>query len=119
MANKTNGNKVLVERETYEKDGNTYFSHVVKGKIRGKDVKATVVPHDVGGYAILDIVFEASPTVELVLKPYEIRDDKTKRTVKGNNYAVRSVDDATGEVYECPVKPFRNSDKTILTMLIG
>ena len=36
MANKTNGNQVLVERETYEKDGNTYFSHVVKGKIRAR-----------------------------------------------------------------------------------
>ncbi|MDE6867641.1 MAG: hypothetical protein K2J83_00650 [Clostridia bacterium] len=119
MANKTNGNQVLVERETYEKDGNTYFSHVVKGKIRGKDVKATVVPHDVGGYAILDIVFGEKPTAELVLKPYEIKDEKTKRTVKGNTYAVRSADEATGEIYECPVKPFRNSDKTILTMLIG
>ena len=30
MANKDT-NKLLVERETYEKDGNTYFSHVVKG----------------------------------------------------------------------------------------
>lgn len=119
MANKNETNKLLVERETYEKDGNTYFSHVVKGKIRGKDVKATVVPHDVGGYAILDIVFGDKLTAEFVLKPYEIKDEKTKRTLKGNTYAVRSVDEATGEVYECPVKPFRNSDKTILTMLIG
>lgn len=119
MANKNETNKFLVERETYEKDGNTYFSHVVKGKIRGKDVKATVVPHDVGGYAILDIVFGDALSAELVLKPYEIKDDKTKRTVKGNTYAVRSVDEATGKVYECPVKPFRNSDKTILSMLIG
>ena len=31
MANKNKNNQVLVERETYEKDGNTYFSHVVKG----------------------------------------------------------------------------------------
>jgi len=69
MANKNKNNQVLVERETYEKDGNTYFSHVVKGVIRGKEVKATVVPHDVGGYAILDIVFGDSMTAELVLKP--------------------------------------------------
>lgn len=118
MANKNEPKKLLVERETYEKDGNTYFSHVVKGKIRGKDVKATVVPHDVGGYAILDIVFGDALAAELILKPYEIKDEKTKKTVKGNTYAVRSVDE-NGEIYECPVKPFRNSDKTILTMLIG
>ena len=74
MANKTNDKQIFVERETYEKDGNTYFSHVVKGKIRGKDVKATLVPHDVGGYAILDIVFGEKPTAELVLKPYYGRD---------------------------------------------
>lgn len=119
MAKKTNGDKILVERETYEKDGNTYFTHVVKGIIRGREVKATVIPHDVGGYAILDIVFDTALAAELVLKPYEIKDEKTKKTVKGNTYAVRSVDEATGEIYECPVKPFRNSDKTILTMLIG
>lgn len=119
MATKNNNNQVLVERETYEKDGNTYFSHVVKGVIRGKEVKATLVPHDVGGYGVLDIVFGDAMTAELVLKPYEITDEKTKKTVRGNSYAVRSVDEATGEIYECPVKPFRNSDKTILTMLIG
>ena len=118
MANKQT-NKIFVERETYEKDGNTYFSHVVKGKIRGKDVKATLVPHDVGGYAILDIVFGEKLSAELVLKPYEIKDEKTKKTVKGNSYAVRSVDTETGEVLECPVKPFRSSDKTILGMITG
>ena len=119
MANKNKNNQVLVVRETYEKDGNTYFSHVVKGVIRGKEVKATVVPHDVGGYAILDIVFGDAMTAELVLKPYEIKDEKTKKTVKGNSYAVRSVDTETGEVLECPVKPFRSSDKTILGMITG
>lgn len=112
-------NKLLVEREPYEKEGNTYFSHVVKGSIRGRDVKATLIPHDVGGYAILDIVFGVSNTAELVLKPFEIRDEKTKKTVKGNSYAVRSVDEATGEILECPVKPFRSSDKTILNMIAG
>ena len=118
MANKTNDKQIFVERETYEKDGNTYFSHVVKGKIRGKDVKATLVPHDVGGYAILDIVFGEKPTAELVLKPYEIKDEKTKKTVKGNTYAVRSADEATGEIYECKIKPYRESDKTLLNMLL-
>ncbi len=110
--------KIFVERETYEKEDKTYFSYFIKGKVRGKDVKATVVPHDVGGYAVLDIVFGEAMEAELVLKPYEIKDEKTKKTVKGNTYAVRSVDE-NGEIYECPVKPFRSSDKTILNMLLG
>ncbi len=110
--------KIFVERETYEKEDKTYFSYFIKGKVRGKDVKATVVPHDVGGYAVLDIVFGEAMEAELLLKPYEIKDEKTKKTVKGNTYAVRSVDE-NGEIYECPVKPFRSSDKTILNMLLG
>ena len=110
--------KIFVERETYEKEDKTYFSYFIKGKVRGKDVKATVVPHDAGGYAVLDIVFGEAMEAELVLKPYEIKDEKTKKTVKGNTYAVRSVDE-NGEIYECPVKPFRSSDKTILNMLLG
>ncbi len=110
--------KIFVERETYEKGDKIYFSYFIKGKIRGKDVKATVVPHDVGGYAVLDIVFGEAMEAELVLKPYEIKDEKTKKTVNGNTYAVRSVDE-NGEIYECPVKPFRSSDKTILNMLLG
>ena len=110
--------KIFVERETYEKEDKTYFSYFIKGKVRGKDVKATVVPHDVGGYAVLDIVFGEAMEAELVLKPYEIKDEKTKKTVKGNTYAVRSVDE-NGEIYECHVKPFRSSDKTILNMLLG
>lgn len=81
MANKNGkSNQVLVEREPYEKDGNTYYSHVVKDTIRGKEVKAVLVPHDVGGYALLDIVFGDKLTAELVLKPYEIKDEKAKRT---------------------------------------
>ena len=54
-----------------------------------------------------------------ITQRYEIKDEKTKKTVKGNSYAVRSVDTETGEVLECPVKPFRSSDKTILGMITG
>ena len=50
-------NKIMVERETFEKDGKTYFSYFIKGKIRGKEVRVAVVPPDKGGYSVLDIVF--------------------------------------------------------------
>ena len=110
-------NKIFVEKEPYEKDGKTYFGYCIHGTVRGTDVKVAVVPPDFGGYRVLDIVYGDAMEAELVAKPFEIRDDKTKRVVRGNTYAVRSVDE-NGEVYECAVKPFRSSDKALLDMLL-
>ncbi len=110
-------NVIMVERETFEKDGKTYFSYFIKGKVRGKDVKVAVVPPDKGGYAVLDIVFGNEMKAELVSNPFEIKDDATGRVIAGNTYAVRTVDE-NGETYECNVKPYRNSDKTLLNMIM-
>ena len=109
--------KIKVERDTYEKNGRTYFSYFIHGKVRGKDVRAALVPPDRGGYAVLDIVFGEEMEADLLLKPYEIRDEATGRVIAGNTYAVQSHDE-DGEVYECTVKPFRSSDKTLLNMLL-
>ena len=95
--------QIFVERETFEKNGRTFFSYFIRGNIRGKDVKVAVVPPDKGGYTIL--------------KPYEIKDEATGRVIAGNSYAVQSVDE-DGEIYECSVKPYRNSDKALLAMLV-
>lgn len=115
MEKKTN--KILVERETFEKNDKTYFSYFVKGKIRGKEVKVAVVPPDKGGYAVLDIVFGNEMKADLIAKPFEIKDEATGQVIKGNSYAVRTVDE-NGEIYECNVKPYRNSDKTLLNMIM-
>ncbi len=121
MANKNNDKNIVVERETFEKDGKTYFSYFIKGNIRGREVKIGIAPpdkdKDIGGYIVLDIVFGNAMAAELVIKPYEIKDEKTKTVVTGNSYAVRSYDE-NGEVYECAVKPFRQSDKALLNMLL-
>lgn len=112
------GKKIIkVERGIYEKDGNEYHTHYIKGKVRGVDVQVAVVPPDNGGYRVLDIVYGDEKEAELVLIPYEIKDEKTGRVVSGNSYAVRTVDE-NGEIYECKVKPFRDSDKTLLNMLL-
>lgn len=110
-------NQIVVERETFEKDGKTYFSYFIKGNLRGKDVRVAVVPPDKGGYAVLDIVFGNEMKADLVVKPFEIKDEATGNVVKGNTYGVRTVDE-NGEVFECSIKPYRNSDKTLLTMLV-
>ena len=110
-------NKIMVERETFEKNEKTYFSYFIKGNIRGKDVRVAIVPPDRGGYAVLDIVFGNEMKAELVVNPFEIKDDATGRVIKGNSYLVRSADE-NGEVFECNIKPYRSSDKTLLNMLI-
>ena len=110
-------NKIVVERETFVQEDKTYYSYFIKGKLRGKDVKIAVVPPDKGGYTVLDIVFGNEMKADLVLNPFEIKDEATGKVIKGNTYLVRTTDE-NGEVYECNVKPYRNSDKTLLTMLI-
>ena len=114
---------IYVERETYEKNEKTYYSYFIKGVIRGREVRIGIAPPhsdtDIGGYAVLDLVFGNADKAELVLVPYEIRDEKTKKVIKGNSYAIRTVDETTGEVYECAVKPFRTSDKAMLNMLLN
>ncbi len=117
MANNKNDKQIFVERETFEKNDRTYFSYFIKGKVRGKDVKVAIIPPDKGGYTVLDIVFGDAMAAELVLKPYEIKDETTGKVIAGNSYAVRSTDE-NGEVYECAVKPFRSSDKSLLNMLL-
>ncbi len=109
--------KIFVERETYELKGKTYFSYFVKGIVRGKEIKASVKPADFNGYTVLDIVFDNSNKAELIVKPYEIVDEATKNVIKGNTYVVQSIDE-NGDIYECPVKHNRASDKALLQMLI-
>ncbi|MEG1751938.1 MAG: hypothetical protein RR247_02625 [Clostridia bacterium] len=116
MEKKTNLGKVMVERETFEKDGKSYFSYFIKGVVRGKEVRILVSPPDKGGFTVLDIVFGSEMKAELITKPYEIKDEKTGNVIKGNSYAVHSVDE-NGDVYESTIKPFRSSDKALLNML--
>ena len=110
-------NVIMVERESFEFKEKTCYSYFIKGVIRGKEVKISVMPSDRGGFVVLDIVFDTDSKAELVLTPYEIKDEKTGTVVKGNTFTVRSVDE-NGEVYECPIKPSKQSDKALLNMLL-
>ena len=92
--NGTNAGKaIFVERETFEMEGKTYYSYFIKGQIRGRDVKVAITPPDNGGFVVLDIVFGNAMAAELVVKPYEIKDEKTKKVVSGNTFAVVSYDE--------------------------
>ncbi len=109
--------KVLIEREKFEYKGKEFLSYFVKGVIKGREVKISIKPQDYNGYTVLDIVFDGANEVELVAKPYSITDEATGNVITGNTYLARSVDE-NGNVYECPVKHNRASDKVLLNMLM-
>lgn len=108
--------KIFVKRETYEKNGKVRFTYFVEGDVRGVHIKASVVPHDFGGYTILDIVFNGEMEAELVIKNFEMKDDNGNVNVI-KTFAVISKDE-DGTEYECAIKPNRKSDKDGLNMLI-
>ncbi len=112
--------KVLkIERETFEsKTNEVRYSYYVKGTIRGKNVKASLIPSDIGGYEVLDIVFGDSRTADLILVPYSMTDEKTGKEISGNGYEAQNVDE-NGEIYKCKVKPRQASDKSLLEMLLA
>ena len=110
-----NNQTIIVKRETYQKDGKEYFAYFIEGKVKGKPVRVNVVPHDIGGYTVLDIVFEGAKEVKLDVRSFTMKNDKGEETVI-NTFNVVSLDD-NGEVYECPVKAKNKSDKILLSML--
>ena len=109
--------KLIVEREKFEFKGKEYMGYFVKGIVKGREVRATLKPQDINGYIVLDLIFDGANEVELIAKPYSITDEATGNVITGNTFVVRSVDE-NGEVYECPVKHSRGSDKVLLTMLM-
>ncbi len=110
--------QLTIERETYNgKDDKQYWAYLVRGKVRGRDVKVDFKPKDAGGYEPLDIVFDVAPTATLIISDEETT-DKNGDKVKYTAYTVRNVDDA-GIVYECGVKPRQDSDKSLLLMLLN
>ena len=110
--------KIMVERELYiGKDEKEHFSYYIKGVVRGKDVKVRIVPPDFGGYNVLEIVFGNVNEAELTVAPFEIKDERGRVTMTGNTYGVKSMDE-DGAVYECKIKPFQDSDKALLNMLL-
>lgn len=94
-----------------------YWSYMTKGKVRDRDIRVDFAPKDKGGYEPLDIVFDVSPNVDLIMTEEEMTNEKTGKTTKYTSYKVRSVDEY-GIEYECAVKPARDSDKALLTMLV-
>lgn len=109
---------LYVEREEFvSKDGNTYYSYFLKGKIRGRDIKVDFSPKDAGGYEVLDILFDVQPKAQLIIGDEEMIDSTTGAKTKYKTYTLKTIDE-DGNDYTCSVKPSRDSDKALLNMLL-
>lgn len=110
---------LTVEREIYEsKDKKEYYGYFVRGKLRGRDVQADLMPKkkDYDGYEILDIIFDISPTAQLSVREEEgetATGAKTHYTV----YEVHNTDE-DGITYSYKLKPRAESDKSVLGVLL-
>lgn len=112
------GQELKIEREQYTgKDNKQYWAYLVRGKVRGRDVKVDFKPKDAGGYEPLDIVFDVAETATLIISEEETT-DRFGNKVKFTTYTVRNVDE-DGIAYECSVKPRQDSDRSLLAMLIS
>lgn len=107
---------IKVEKVGNTKEDKTYFNYYINGTVRGIEVRVQVIPHDNGGYKVLDIVFNGGTEAELVISPFKFTSDDGN-VIEGNTFKVVSADE-DGTVYECPVQPARRSDKAMLDMLV-
>ena len=109
--------KLFIEREQFGmSNGQKYWSYFLKGKVRNRDVKVDFIPKDKGGYEPLDIVFDIAPKAELVMCNEKMTDSNGNVT-RYVSYKARN-EDSLG-VLECGVRPAKDSDKALLTMVIN
>lgn len=119
-----NGNLVVTRtpingkdgKQLLTQDGRPYFAYQVRGIIRGQEKKIDFVPKDKGGYEPLDIIFDINPKAELIISDEVMTDNDGNKTAY-KAYKV-SVTDEDGDLWECGVKPQRDSDKALLNFLL-
>lgn len=105
-------------RESFDgKDDKKYWAHMVKGVVRGREIKVDFVPKDIGGYEPLDIVFDIQDKAELIIGNEQITDSFGNKT-SYITYKAQNIDEF-GIVYECSIRPQRDSDKSLLSMLLN
>lgn len=118
--------KLVIERKPIKdrngkqmitQDGRLYFSYNLYGKLRGREVVAEFAPKDKGGYRPLDIVFDISPTAELIIEEAEQTESDGKKK-KYSVYKIQNIDE-DGVLWEATVKPSRGSDKDLLNMILS
>ena len=108
---------VYVERKrVVGSDGRKFWNYLVKGTRKGKEIKADLIPKDMGGYAELDDIFEGQDKVLLTITN-GTRDNGGKK-VKFTSYSVVGEGDY-GIKYSVAMKQRESSDLGALEYLIA
>ena len=111
-------NPVYLTRETFKmRDGRTFWSYVVRGKKYGRDIKAEFAARDKGGYEFLDMLFDISEKVELIMHE-EANETASGRVSYYMVYEAQGVD-ANGEIVTIKIRPKQDSDKAYLALIMG
>lgn len=110
--------KLFVERERVVIEGRAFWNYKLKGTIRDRQVHVDFIPKDSGGYEVLDIVYSIADNnmATLVMTTESMTDALGKKT-KYVSYKVVNTDKIG--TLECYVKPARDSDKTLLSMILA
>lgn len=108
--------RVAFKSKNAPDDGRKRFYYEILGEIRGRKVKVNVDPKDIGGYQLLDIVFDSEENVDLIVES-GVRKNDLGELVPYNSYFAQSVED--GMYFRCPIKPKEGSDKAMLECLLG
>ena len=108
---------LVLERETFvAKNGKEMYNYFVRGVVHGREVKADFLAKDLGGYELLDLMFEINPKVNLIMHEETMTDEKGNAS-KYMVYEAQVVD-ADGLVYTYKLKLAQESDKSYLNILM-
>ncbi len=111
-----------VKREKFKADdGREMWSYYIDGTVRERKVRVSFVAYDKGGagYEFLDLIFDTKPEADLVMYDETQRDFNGKIISKRTVYEIQDVDADTGVVYSYKVKPYRETDKAYINIMLA
>lgn len=111
-----------VKREKFRADdGREMWSYYTDGKVRNRDVKVSFIAYDKGGagYEFLDLIFGAKDSVDLVMYDEVQKDFNGKVTSRRTVYEIQDVDETLGVVYSYKVKPYRETDRAYINIMLA
>lgn len=96
------------EKYTSKNDNKQYFRYFVIVTIKGRLFKTIMLPQDLDGYALLDVIFDGNETAPLYYESKEITiNDKV---ISQDLYSVLTHDTELDIDIECPIKPATSID---------
>lgn len=102
-------------------DGREMWSYYIDGKVRNRKVEVSFVAYDKGGagYEFLDIIFDNKEAIDLVMYDESQKDFNGKVISRKTVYEIQDVDEETGVVYSYKVKPYRETDRAYIKIMLA